>query len=186
MGLAGAVPAGRLLYQCYTTPFASAAHACPTAYRGPEWSQEVLAIGTPAIWWASIPALVFCLVWWLLHRDWRAGATVLAVAAGWLTWFPFVSRTKFYYYATEFEPFLILAIVLCLGLIIGSARASVRAPVDRRGGERGLPARGAAELLLPVPDPGREGHPVHRLAIPHVVPRLDLRVPFSLLTGIAM
>ena len=112
-------------YQCYTTPFASAAHVCPTAYRGPEWSQEVLAIGTPAIWWASIPALAFCLVWWLLHRDWRAGATVLAVSAGWLTWFPFVSRTKFYYYATQFEPFLILAIVLCLGLIIGSARASV-------------------------------------------------------------
>jgi dolichyl-phosphate-mannose-protein mannosyltransferase len=111
-------------YQCYTTPFPSAAHVCPTAYRGPEWSQEVLAIGTPAIWWASIPALAFCLVWWLLHRDWRAGATVLAVSAGWLTWFPFVSRTKFYYYAAQFEPFLILAIVLCLGLIIGSARAS--------------------------------------------------------------
>ena len=90
----------------------------------PHCSQEVLAIGTPAIWWASIPALIFCLFWWLLHRDWRAGAVVLAVSAGWLTWFPFVSRTKFYYYATEFEPFIILAIVLCLGLIIGAARAS--------------------------------------------------------------
>jgi dolichyl-phosphate-mannose--protein O-mannosyl transferase len=91
----------------------------------PHCSQEVLAIGTPAIWWASIPALIFCLIWWLLHRDWRPGAVILAVAAGWLTWFPFVSRTKFYYYATEFEPFLIIAIVLCLGLIIGAARASV-------------------------------------------------------------
>ncbi len=50
---------------------------------------------------------------------------MLAVAAGWLTWFPFVSRTKFFYYATEFEPFLILAIVLCMGLIIGPVRASV-------------------------------------------------------------
>jgi dolichyl-phosphate-mannose--protein O-mannosyl transferase len=35
-----------------------------------------------------------------------------------------VSRTKFYYYALEFEPFMILCIVLCLGLILGSARAS--------------------------------------------------------------
>ena len=40
---------------------------------------------------------------------------------GWLTWLPFLSRTKFYYYALEFEPFLILCIVLCLGLIIGPA-----------------------------------------------------------------
>jgi dolichyl-phosphate-mannose-protein mannosyltransferase len=36
-----------------------------------------------------------------------------------------VSRTKFCYYALEFEPFLILAIVLCLGLIIGAARGTV-------------------------------------------------------------
>jgi dolichyl-phosphate-mannose--protein O-mannosyl transferase len=104
-------------------------YSAPTSGAGcsvaPHCSQEVLAIGTPAIWWASVPALIFCLAWWLLHRDWRTGAVVLAVAAGWLTWFPFVSRTKFFYYATEFEPFLILAIVLCLGLIIGPARASV-------------------------------------------------------------
>jgi dolichyl-phosphate-mannose--protein O-mannosyl transferase len=112
-------------YQCYTIPASGLAHACPTGYRGPQWSQEVLAMGTPAIWWAAIPALIFCLLWWLLHRDWRAGAVVLAMATGWLTWFPFVSRTKFYYYALEFEPFLILAIVLCIGLIIGTARGSV-------------------------------------------------------------
>jgi dolichyl-phosphate-mannose--protein O-mannosyl transferase len=107
-------------YQCYTN---TAYHACPKHYSGPEWSQEVLAIGTPLIWWAAVPALIFCLAWWLLHRDWRAGAVVLGVCAGWLTWFPFVSRTKFYYYALEFEPFLILSIVLCLGLIIGPVRA---------------------------------------------------------------
>jgi dolichyl-phosphate-mannose--protein O-mannosyl transferase len=104
----------------YSAPTSGA--ACSIS---PHCSQEVLAIGTPAIWWASIPALIFCLGWWLLHRDWRPGAVVLAVAAGWLTWFPFVSRTKFFYYATEFEPFVIMAIVLCLGLIIGPARASV-------------------------------------------------------------
>ena len=84
---------------------------------------EVLAIGNPAIWWLSIPAIVFCLAWWLTRRDWRAGAAVLGVAAGWASWLPFVSRTKFYYYALEFEPFVIICIVLCLGLILGSATA---------------------------------------------------------------
>ncbi|HEY0718882.1 MAG TPA: phospholipid carrier-dependent glycosyltransferase [Streptosporangiaceae bacterium] len=109
-------------YSCYTS--STSYTLCPPHSTGSQWSQEVLAIGTPAIWWASVPALVFCLFWWLLHRDWRAGAVVLAMLTGWVTWFPFVSRTKFYYYALEFEPFLILAIVLCLGLIIGATRGS--------------------------------------------------------------
>ncbi len=112
-------------YECYTGPVASPAHYCPTGYKGSEWSQEVLAIGTPAIWWGSILALLFCLGWWLLHRDWRAGAVLMGVLAGWGPWFPLITRTKFYYYALEFEPFLILSIVLCLGLILGPASASV-------------------------------------------------------------
>ncbi len=112
-------------YECYRVPVAGPSHYCPNGYTGQEWSQEVLAIGTPAIWWASIVALGFCLGWWLMHRDWRAGAVLLGVLAGWGPWFPLVSRTKFYYYALEFEPFLILSIVLCLGLILGPATAGV-------------------------------------------------------------
>ena len=113
-------------YQCYRVPVAGPAHYCPKAYTGAEWSQEVLAIGTPAIWWSSMLALLFCLGWWLLRRDWRAGAVLLGVLAGWGPWFPLVTRTKFYYYTLEFEPFLILSITLCLGLILGPAAASVR------------------------------------------------------------
>jgi dolichyl-phosphate-mannose-protein mannosyltransferase len=102
-------------------------------------ASEVLAIGTPLIWWAGALALLFCLTWWLtaltgdlaLHRrapkrDWRAGAVLLGVAAGWLPWIWFAwhdNRTEFYYYAVVFDPFLIIAITICLGLIIGPARA---------------------------------------------------------------
>ena len=91
-------------------------------------AQEVLAIGTPVIWWASIATLLVCLAWWLTRRDWRAGALLLAVAVGWLPWFWFAlhdHRTEFFFYALEFEPYLILSITLCLGLILGPARASV-------------------------------------------------------------
>jgi dolichyl-phosphate-mannose-protein mannosyltransferase len=112
-------------YECYTGPIPGPSHYCPSGYTGSEWSQEVLALGTPAIWWGSILALLFCLGWWLLHRDWRAGAVLCGVVAGWLSWFPLVSRTKFFYYALEFEPFLILSITLCLGLILGPVSASV-------------------------------------------------------------
>jgi dolichyl-phosphate-mannose--protein O-mannosyl transferase len=101
-------------------------------------AQEVLAIGTPLIWWGGTLALAFCLGWWLIgfvgdrvfgripRRDWRAGAVLLGVATGWLPWIWYAwhdNRTEFYYYAVSFEPFMIIAIVLCLGLIIGPANA---------------------------------------------------------------
>jgi dolichyl-phosphate-mannose--protein O-mannosyl transferase len=108
---------------CYTG--ATNYQVCPKNYSGPQWWQEVLAIGNPAIWWVSLPVLLFCLAWWLIRRDWRVGAALLCVATGWLTWFPFLSRTKFSYYSLEFEPFLILCIVMCLGLIIGPVAAHV-------------------------------------------------------------
>ena len=116
-----------MYYQIYSKPIAAPQYYCPQAgCTGRFWSQEVLSLGNPAIWWGSILALVFCLVWWLWRRDWRAGAVLLGVITGWLPWFPLVSRTKFYIYALEFEPFLILSIVLCLGLVLGPAEASGR------------------------------------------------------------
>jgi dolichyl-phosphate-mannose--protein O-mannosyl transferase len=87
--------------------------------------QNVLAVGTPAIWWAAIAALAVLARWWLRRRDWRAGAVLAAVAAGWLPWFAFPGRTQYFYYAVSFEPFLILALTLCVGLILGPAGASV-------------------------------------------------------------
>jgi dolichyl-phosphate-mannose-protein mannosyltransferase len=72
----------------------------------------------------SLVVLLALLLWWLTRRDWRAGALLLSVAAGWLPWFWFSwhdHRTEFYFYAVAFEPFLIMGITLCLGLIIGSA-----------------------------------------------------------------
>jgi dolichyl-phosphate-mannose--protein O-mannosyl transferase len=118
-------------YECYTGPVPGPSHYCPSGYTGASWSQEVLAIGTPAIWWGSIFALIFCLGWWLLHRDWRAGAVLAGVIWGWFPWWPLVSRTKFLYYALEFEPFLILSITLCPGLIIGQVAAT---PIRRAVG----------------------------------------------------
>jgi dolichyl-phosphate-mannose-protein mannosyltransferase len=108
-------------------------------------SQEVLAIGTPLVWWAAAVALVFCLGWWLMRRDWRAGAALLGVAVGWAPWIWFYwhdHRTEFYYYVVTFEPFMIIAIVLCLGLIIGPERASP--------GRRALGAVAAGAYLMGV------------------------------------
>jgi dolichyl-phosphate-mannose-protein mannosyltransferase len=120
-------------------------YAAPKGCGSSSCSQEVLAIGTPAIWWASIIALLFCLVWWLSRRDWRAGAVLVGVAAGWLPWFWFAlhdNRTEYYFYAIAFLPFLVIAITLCLGLVMG--------PVDAPAGRRALGAvfAGAYALLV--------------------------------------
>jgi dolichyl-phosphate-mannose-protein mannosyltransferase len=117
-------PLGWLVLQ---RPISFYSQCLPAKACGSGTEQEVLAIGTPLIWWGAIAALLFCLGWWLLRRDWRAGSALLATAAGWLPWTWFAwhdHRTEFYYYAVAFEPFLIIAITLCLGLIIGPQRAS--------------------------------------------------------------
>jgi dolichyl-phosphate-mannose--protein O-mannosyl transferase len=86
--------------------------------------QNVLAVGTPAIWWACLAALPALAVWGLLRRDWRAGAALFGVAAGWLPWFAFHDRTQYFYYAVSFDPFLCLVLALCIGLVIGPAGGS--------------------------------------------------------------
>ena len=120
-------------------------YATPKSCGAPSCSQEVLAIGTPAIWWASILALAFCLYWWFTRRDWRAGAALVGVAAGWLPWFWFAwhdNRTEYYYYAIIFLPYLVIAITLCLGLILG--------PADARPGRRTIGAITVGVYLLLV------------------------------------
>jgi dolichyl-phosphate-mannose--protein O-mannosyl transferase len=87
-------------------------------------SSTVLSIGTPAVWWLSILALLVMFGWWVTYRDWRAGAVLLGVAAGWLPWFAYPDRTMFVFYALPMLPFLALAIVLALGLAMGPGETS--------------------------------------------------------------
>ena len=91
-------------------------------------SSEVLAIGTPAIWWASIFALLGCTWLWVSRRDWRAGAVVLLVATGIAPWIrdDLNQRTMFLFYALPSVPFLCLALALCAGWALGPAGASAR------------------------------------------------------------
>lgn len=105
-------------------------------------SRAILGQGTPAIWWVALLALVVMVVWWLMYRDWRAGAALLGVAAGILPWFAFPSRTMFFFYALPALPFLVLALTLTLGLLIGRADAT---PVRRA---LGASVAGAYILLV--------------------------------------
>ncbi|GII52265.1 phospholipid carrier-dependent glycosyltransferase [Planotetraspora thailandica] len=87
-------------------------------------TSAILGTGTPVIWFLAVPALVAMVGWWLTSRDWRAGAVLGAYLVGWLPWFYFAladNRTMYQFYALPMLPFMILAIVLASGLILGPA-----------------------------------------------------------------
>jgi dolichyl-phosphate-mannose-protein mannosyltransferase len=84
-------------------------------------SREILLIGTPLMWWAFLPALLWLAWHWFTTRDWRAGAVWVAFIAGWFVWFPDAKRTKFLFYMAPLVPFLIIAVTLGLGVMLGPA-----------------------------------------------------------------
>jgi dolichyl-phosphate-mannose-protein mannosyltransferase len=96
----------------YASPKTCGASAC---------SQEILGVGTPAIWWVSIPALL-AVGWRAVARfDWRAAAILVAFFFGYLPWFreDVHHRTMFLFYLLPSLPFMVLAITMGLGMIAG-------------------------------------------------------------------
>ena len=121
-----------------TNPWSWLVQGRPTSffYEGPKkghdgctvdlCSKAITSIGTPSIWWGATIALFVLLFMWALRRDWRAGAILAGIAAGYLPWFNYQSRTIYTFYAVAFVPYVVLAVTYVLGLVIGPATASVR------------------------------------------------------------
>ncbi|MYY83089.1 MULTISPECIES: phospholipid carrier-dependent glycosyltransferase [unclassified Streptomyces] len=105
-------------------------------------AREVLALGTPLLWWAAAFALLYVLWRWAFRRDWRAGAILCGVVAGYLPWFFYQERTIFYFYAVVFVPFLCLAVAMTIGAILGPPGSSERRRVV------GAAASGVLVLLI--------------------------------------
>ncbi|MFI0239750.1 dolichyl-phosphate-mannose--protein mannosyltransferase [Streptomyces sp. NPDC016845] len=115
---------GRPVSYFYESPSAGQ-QGCP-ADAADKCAREVLALGTPLLWWAACFALLFVLWRWFFRRDWRAGAIVCGVVAGYAPWFQYQERTIFYFYAVVFAPFLCLALAMLLGAVIGKPGSSDR------------------------------------------------------------
>jgi len=104
-------------------------------------SRHILLIGTPLMWWAFMPMLVWLAWHWFTTRDWRAGAIWVAFAAGWLVWFQDLKRTMFLFYMAPLVPFMLLGLTLALGAMLGPPLAKTgdlwrrrRAQLRRRWG----------------------------------------------------
>jgi len=83
-----------------------------------ECAQEILAMGTPLLWWGAIIAVAITLGFYIRTRN-RSAEIVLAGFAGtYLPWFIFQDRTMFYFYSISTLPFLILALVYCFDLLL--------------------------------------------------------------------
>ena len=81
-------------------------------------AQEVLALGTPFLWWLGAIALAVVFGFWIrsfAQKRYEPSLNIIiaGIAAGYLPWFFFQKRTVFSFYAIVFEPFLILAIIYC-------------------------------------------------------------------------
>ncbi|WP_406125526.1 dolichyl-phosphate-mannose--protein mannosyltransferase [Streptomyces sp. NBC_00989] len=113
---------GRPVSYFYESP-SPGADGCP-ASAGEKCAREVLAIGTPLLWWAACFALLYVLWRWAFRRDWRAGAIACGVAAGYLPWFMYQDRTIFFFYSIVFLPFLCLAVAMLIGAVIGPPGSS--------------------------------------------------------------
>ena len=74
-------------------------------------SQEILAIGTPILWWAGIFAIAITVGLFITNRD-RVSAFILAGIAGtYIPWFFIQNRTTFYFYAIAIFPFIVLSLI---------------------------------------------------------------------------
>ncbi len=104
----------------YKSPQGCGAESC---------SQEVLALGTPLLWWLGTIALAFVVGMWirgLVQKQVDPAKTIIiaGMSAGYLPWFLFQQRTVFNFYSIVFEPFLILALVFAARMILSAFKKS--------------------------------------------------------------
>ncbi|MBL7489021.1 phospholipid carrier-dependent glycosyltransferase [Frankia sp. AgB1.9] len=95
-----------------------------TCHAADSCSQEILAIGNPAVWWVGTACLLVMIGLWVCRRDWRAALVVVGFGTSFLPWELFPSRTMFLFYALPLLPFLVLGITATAGLAIGPREAS--------------------------------------------------------------
>ncbi|MCD4532554.1 phospholipid carrier-dependent glycosyltransferase [Nocardioides sp. cx-169] len=84
--------------------------------------RQVLLLGTPVLWWGGILALLYAGAMWLGARDWRFGFAIVGTASTWLPWLRYDDRPIFFFYAIAALPFIVVALTLAMGRLIGPSR----------------------------------------------------------------
>ncbi|MCU1602870.1 MAG: phospholipid carrier-dependent glycosyltransferase [Frankiales bacterium] len=102
----------------YPSPIKEGVYGCQTSGG---CSREVLAIGTPVLWWAMVPLTLALVYRWLSKRDWASASVLLLMLVSILAWIPSdqKNRTMFLFYALPSVPFLCLGLAIVAGWMIG-------------------------------------------------------------------
>ena len=143
---------------------------------------QILSVGNPAIFWASVWAAPYVAIMWRRRRDWRAGFVTTALLCQYLPWF-LVARPQFFFYVLPLTPFMVLAVVYVLR-DLSSATIVLR---DHSSGERvestrhpylpfvwGYVARGGGALPVVLAGAGGQPDLARHVEGPRVVPRMGL------------
>ncbi len=89
---------------------------------GCEWQtcgSSITGLANPLIWWAATAAVLYLVYRLVRYREWRVGFVLMGVAAGYLPWLLYLNRTVFQFYTIAFEPYLLLALTLVIGILLG-------------------------------------------------------------------
>ena len=89
-------------------------------------AQEILAMGTPTIWWLGLISIFIIIGYFIHRRDKSAGLILLALLSNYLPWLMFPERTTFYFYAIAFQPYLILAITFAIKEFLADSQGKRR------------------------------------------------------------
>ncbi|WAB85117.1 phospholipid carrier-dependent glycosyltransferase [Microcella daejeonensis] len=104
-------------------------------------AQALTGIPNPLLWWGSVVAVLVLLAVLVVaavtaargERDaaarllarfgggWPIALVLTAIAAGWLPWLLYPERTMFFFYTVVLTPFLVIAFVMVLRAVLGSA-----------------------------------------------------------------
>jgi dolichyl-phosphate-mannose--protein O-mannosyl transferase len=88
--------------------------------------QAITSLGNPIIWWAGILGLLVVLFFAVFWADRRAWAILAGYIGGYVPWLFFMKRTIFTFYTVAFVPFVVLAVVFALGVLIGPRGTSAK------------------------------------------------------------
>jgi dolichyl-phosphate-mannose-protein mannosyltransferase len=95
-------------------------------------SEIVWSIANPIIWWAAGAAALYLVYRFARYRDWRVGLILTGIAAGYLPWLLYPTRTMFQFYTIEFTPYMVLALTAVIGIVLGYRPEAVHSMTDAR------------------------------------------------------
>jgi dolichyl-phosphate-mannose--protein O-mannosyl transferase len=111
---------------------------------------EILGIGNPVVFWATVFTIPYLVVAWIRKLDWRPGFVIVAFASQYFPWF-LIGRTSFLFYMAPITPFMVLGLTYSLRDVsevrLGAGRIRALAPVAAFGV---LACVGVFAFFLPV------------------------------------